>query len=168
EHIRTLTGQHFDPQVVEAFLRLEAHGTHPAQPTILLVDDEEPTLETLNRALSDLFSITTATSCEQALDILARKEIAVIITDQRMPGLSGVQLLERARHIQPETLGILCSAYPDVSALSEALNLGTVRGFIAKPWRAAELRRRVSEVVRQYRPIERPNAFLEINSGKER
>jgi YesN/AraC family two-component response regulator len=96
--------------------------------------------------------VFTANSGEAALEILAREAIAVIVTDQRMPGLTGVQLLERARHIQPAALGIICSAYFDSEALSAALNLGTVRGFIHKPWTMAELRRRISEVLLQRVP----------------
>jgi response regulator RpfG family c-di-GMP phosphodiesterase len=104
----------------------------------------------MSRALSDLFHVFTAHSGTEALAIVAREEIGVILTDQRMPDLTGVELLEQAKRIRPAALGLLCSAHFDRQALADALNLGTVRGFIHKPWRLEELRRRVGEIVQQY------------------
>ncbi|MFL5802377.1 MAG: response regulator [Roseiflexaceae bacterium] len=151
EHIRVLSGTHFDPQIVKAFLRLDMVSAAEPRLALLLVDDEAEIVETLRRALCDEFALFTANSGPAALEILRREEIAVILADQRMPGMTGVQLLEQARHIRPTALGILCSGYFDNAALSEALNLGTVRGFIPKPWQLTDLRRRVNEVVQQYR-----------------
>jgi putative nucleotidyltransferase with HDIG domain len=150
-HIHALSGTHFDPQVVAAFEQLQSVEVHAVPRAVLVVDDEESIVESLRRALNDSYTIYTATSGEAALEILAREQIAVIVTDQRMPGLTGVQLLERAKQISPATSGLLCSGYFDGVALSDALNLGIVRGFIAKPWKIAELRRRVDEVVQHYR-----------------
>jgi PAS domain S-box-containing protein len=149
--IRELSGIHFDPQVVEAFLSMD--DEEPAKPkfAILIVDDEQDIVQALRRSLSEQYTIYTASSGVEALEILANEDIAVILTDQNMPSLTGVQLLERAKHIRPDVLGIICSAHFDNAALGAALNLGTVRGFIHKPWTLAELRRRVSEVALQYR-----------------
>jgi PAS domain S-box-containing protein len=149
--IRELSGIHFDPQVVEAFLSLDNKVPAEAQFSILIVDDEDDIMQALSRSLCDQYTVYTASSGVEALEILANEDIAVILTDQRMPGLTGVQLLERAKHIRPDTLGIICSAHFDSAALGAALNLGMVRGFIHKPWTLAELRRRVSEVALQYR-----------------
>jgi PAS domain S-box-containing protein len=151
EHIRTLAGTHFDPQVVEAFLTLDLQGPVEERLAILIVESDRGIAEVIGKSLYDQYTVYLAGSGDEALEVLAREVIAVILTDQRIPGLTGVQLLERARHLQPDALGIICSAYIDSTALSEALNLGTVRGFIHKPWTMAELRRRVNEVARQYR-----------------
>jgi PAS domain S-box-containing protein len=151
ERIRELSGTHFDSRVVEVFMTLDVQEPVEARLAILIVDDDHDIVDALRRSLCDQYTVYTAGSGVEALETLAREEIAVILTDQRMPGLTGVQLLERARHIQPAALGIICSAHFDSAALGEALNLGTVRGFVHKPWRMAELRRRVSEVVLQYR-----------------
>src|SRR6185436_9179096 len=137
-------------RIVEAFLTLDAQEPAEERLAILIVDDDCNNTEALCRSLIDQYTVHVAGSGEQALEVLTRESIAVILTDQRMPGLTGVQLLERARHVQPAALGIICSAYFDSPALSEALNLGTVRGFIPKPWTIADLRRRVSEVALQY------------------
>jgi response regulator RpfG family c-di-GMP phosphodiesterase len=100
--------------------------------------------------LQDRYTVCTAGSGQEALDLLARQEIAVILTDQRTPGLTGVQLLERAKHLSPATLGILSLGYSDSMVLSDTLNLGTERGFIPKPWNIAELRRQVDQVMREF------------------
>jgi PAS domain S-box-containing protein len=150
-YIQEQSGTHFDPRVVEAFLRL-----HPGTPDderlgVLLVDDEVQITQMLRRHLEDSFVVFTATNSNQALDILSREKIAVMLTDQRMPVISGLQLLERARYISPATLGILCSGYFDYDVLGQALNIGNVRGYIQKPWNVDELRRRIHEVAQQYR-----------------
>ncbi|KAB8145521.1 response regulator [Chloroflexia bacterium SDU3-3] len=153
EHIQAAAGSHFDPQVVEAFLRLHAIDTTEQRLSILIVDDEEHIATTAHRLLNDQFIVFSTTSPDEALDILAREPIAIILSDQRMPQMTGVQLLERARHLRPTTLGILSSAYFDNDALTEAINLGNVRGYIQKPWNAIELRRRVNEVAQIYRAM---------------
>jgi response regulator RpfG family c-di-GMP phosphodiesterase len=151
EHIRGLAGTHFDPRVVEAFLNFEAQQQAEKRIAILVVDDDQDITEVISRTLNDQYMVHVAGSGDEALEVLGRESIAVILTDQRMPGLTGVQLLERARHVQPSALGIICSAYFDTAALSDALNIGTVRGFIHKPWTTAELRWRIGEVAQQYR-----------------
>jgi response regulator RpfG family c-di-GMP phosphodiesterase len=148
-HLLAASGTHFDPQIVEAFLR------RPLVPiehrlAILIVDDDEMIILLAQRCLQEQFTVFTATSAEQALAIMAGQPIAVILTDQRMPTMTGVQLLERVKHISPQTIGILSSGYLDNDALSEALNLGNVRGFIPKPWVPSELRRRITEVAQHY------------------
>jgi len=153
EHIRSLSGTHFDPQVVEAFLTPERQGQRTARPLLLIVDDDASATEILRLSLCEIYTMFTASSGIEALEILAHEEIAVILTDQRLPGLTGMQLLKRAKHVRPSALGIICSAYFDSATLVEALNLGTVRGFIHKPWTLPELRQRVHEVAQQYQAL---------------
>jgi response regulator RpfG family c-di-GMP phosphodiesterase len=149
EYIRNLSGTHFDPEIVEVFLSLDVPVIAESRLALLLVDDDIGIINVLRRILNNEFTVFTANSGLEALEILAREEIAVILADQRMPGMTGVQLLEQARSIRPEALGILISAYSD-EAMLEALNLGTVRGFIQKPWDLDVLRARVKEVAQQY------------------
>jgi response regulator RpfG family c-di-GMP phosphodiesterase len=151
EHIQSLAGSHFDPQIVEVFLKLVLAEPTLSPCAILVVDDHVDNALAMTRALSDLFNVFTANSGTEALAIVAREEIAIILTDQRMPDLTGVEFLEQAKRLRPDALGLLCSAYFDRQALADALNLGTVRGFIHKPWRLEELRQRVDEVFQQYR-----------------
>jgi len=162
EHIRSLAGTHFDPQVVNAFLQLSRIAEAKARPSVLVVDDDESITHALSRGLGDLFSVFTANSGGAALAVLEREEIAVILTDQRMPGMTGLELLERARQIRPLTLGILSSAYIDQNAQANALALDTVRAYLPKPWSLIELRRQVREVAQQYQDAIRQSAQLSI------
>lgn len=125
-------------------------GEPAGRPAILVVDDEPAITRSLVRSLRDRFTVFTATTADEALEIIAREPIAVILTDQRMPDLSGVQLLEKARDLRPQAVGILISGYTDVSALVDALNLGNVRGFIPKPWDIQQLRHQLDEALHSY------------------
>lgn len=146
EYIRSESGTHFDPQVVTAFLQLQQSQIGRQRLAVLIVDDESQITFLIQRVLQDMFKIFTASSSEEALRILAEEQIAVVLTDQRMPKMTGVQLMERVKHVSPTTLGILISAHFDNIALTDALNLGNIRGFIHKPWDNLDLRRRVNEV----------------------
>jgi len=156
EYIREQAGKHFDPQVVEAFINSYlSEESSQLKPTILIVDDEESVTRSLARSLKDHFTVLTANSGADALKIVERSDPAVVLTDQRMLGMSGVELLERIRAIKPKSVGILISGYSDAVALTAALNLSTVRGFIPKPWDLDVLRTKLEEAVAQYREISR-------------
>lgn len=127
-----------------------ATNLNPARPRILIVDDDEHVTRSLARSLRDQFIVFTANSAAAALEIMAREDIAVVLTDQRMPGLTGVELLEQIQTIRPDAVGIIISGYTDIVALVDAINLGTVRGYIPKPWDIAELRQRLNSAVHTY------------------
>jgi PAS domain S-box-containing protein len=150
EHIRSLAGTHFDPQVVQVFMALDRAEEAEQKPAVLVVDDNEDLTLAIARGLRDLFRVYTAMSGDAALEVLEREEIAVIVTDQRMPGMTGVELLARARQLRPATLGLLSSAYVDQLVQMRAYEIETVRGFVPKPWNLIELRRQVSEIAQQY------------------
>jgi two-component system response regulator AtoC len=107
---------------------------------ILVVDDEQDNLDAFRFNFRKTFDILTATSGAEALQILADKEAAVVVTDQRMPKMTGVELLREVRVRQPETVGIILTAFTDVDVLIEAINLGQVYRYITKPWDAKEVR----------------------------
>jgi len=162
DYIREQAGTHFDPKIVELFFKnYHVSGSEQSKATILIVDDEENVTRTLARSLKGEFSVLTANSGSDALDIIRRLKPAVVLTDVRMPDLNGVVLLKRTRSINPETIGILISAYSDVDALTAAINLTNVRGFIAKPWDHEELSQKIQEAVIQY------NETLKRNNGNE-
>lgn len=121
-----------------------------SKPAILIVDDDINITRSLARSLRDQFTVFTANAAAEALEIIERERIAVVLTDQRMPGLTGVELLERVRHLRPDAVGIIISGYTDIVALIDAINLGTVRGYIPKPWDIAELRQRLESAVHTY------------------
>lgn len=106
---------------------------------VLIVDDEPQVAAALADALEDDFCVRTASAPDAALAILkADKSIAVVISDQRMPGMSGDEVLARARRVSMATR-ILLTAYADISAVVRAVNEGHIFGYIAKPWQPHEL-----------------------------
>ena len=107
---------------------------------ILVVDDEQDNLDAFRFNFKKTFDILTASGGAEALGILESKEVAVVITDQRMPKMTGVELLREVRNRQPEAVGIILTAFTDVDVLVEAINLGQVYRYITKPWDAKEVR----------------------------
>jgi len=107
---------------------------------ILVVDDEQDNLDAFRFNFRKTFDILTASGGAEALQILADKEVAVVVTDQRMPKMTGVELLREVRNRQPDAVGIILTAFTDVDVLVEAINLGQVYRYITKPWDAKEVR----------------------------
>ena len=141
-------GTHFDPQVVTAFLRITQHDPIEEQETILIVDDEAQILQTLAEDLSGYYQVLTAGGGQAALDMVADTDVAAILTDYSMPGMNGIQLLERVYQSHPDIVGILFSGQITEGILSSAINLGNVRGFISKPCNMAELNLRLEEALK--------------------
>jgi two-component system, NtrC family, response regulator HupR/HoxA len=106
---------------------------------VLVVDDEPRVLDALEAILAAEFRVLTAPSGPAALELLAQHEIAVIVTDYRMPQMSGVELLRRSRELAPEAMRIVLTAYTDVESLMDAINTGGIYHFISKPWDPHEL-----------------------------
>ena len=106
---------------------------------ILFVDDEPQNLVVFRYAMEDHFAVLTATSGEEALRILEGQTVAVLLADQRMPGMGGAELCERAREVQPDAIRIIITAYADIHAAVDAINKGQVSRYLVKPWRNEEL-----------------------------
>ena len=117
----------------------------PDQKTLLLVDDEPSILSALRRLLRrEGYTILTAEGGEAALELLSTNRVQVVVSDQRMPGMSGVELLSRTRELYPDTRRIILSGYSDISTLSDAINRGAVWKFIAKPWNDEALKAEIA------------------------
>lgn len=114
---------------------------HPGK-IILLVDDEEMTLKYFVKGFSGDFNLLTATSVNDALAVLKREgeRIAVVISDQRMPGASGVELLAWIAANRPDVVRILATAYAENEATVAAVNAGSIYRYVHKPWDVKELR----------------------------
>ncbi len=108
---------------------------------ILYVDDEEKSLKYFARAFRDHFRIFTAHSAQEGLAVLEAHadEIAILMTDQRMPGEKGTWLLEKARQLRPDMVRILATAYADMDAAIAAVNTGSIYKYITKPWDPPQL-----------------------------
>jgi two-component system, probable response regulator PhcQ len=103
---------------------------------VLYVDDEERSLKSFERAFGETFKVLTAASATEALNLFESHadDIAVLMTDQRMPGEKGVWLLDKVRQMRPNVLRILATAYSDMQAMIDAVNTGAIYHFVSKPW----------------------------------
>jgi len=117
---------------------------------ILVVDDEPAILESLALTLGSDYRVHTATSGEVGLQILEREEIALIIADQVLPSMSGVEFLEKAIERNPRAIRMMLTGYADIGSLGRAINEGRIYRFITKPWEPDELRLNVRRALEAY------------------
>lgn len=110
------------------------------RPAILYVDDEQANLDTFQRAFGSDYRIVACLSGKDALQRLEEEGFALLIADQRMPGLSGIEICERAIQLSPQTLRIILTAYTESDLLLSAIHRGQVQDYIVKPWRKSELK----------------------------
>lgn len=147
-------------------------------PFVLYVDDDTSNLVVFESGLRDELPVLTAKSGAEALETMRRHEVAVLLTDQRMPGMSGVELIERVRSEYPDTIRMLVTAYSDLEAAIGAINRGHVHLYLRKPWEPVELKlalaqardrylagRRVVELERRLTATERMYALGVIAAG---
>ncbi|WP_024872585.1 EAL domain-containing protein [Tolumonas lignilytica] len=126
---------------------------HPTSPTVketkhvlLLVDDEPSILNALRRTLrSGDYQIITANGAEEAMDALARYDVGVIVSDNRMPGVSGIELLRQVKERYPQIIRIMLSGYADFTSLSAAINAGEIFRFLSKPWEDDQIKSAVRD-----------------------
>ena len=133
----------------------------PQSCAVLFVDDEVNILKSLRRLMMDeVFEVFTASSGEEGLELLtANQQIGVIVSDQRMPGLTGVDFLQRTKDIRPDAIKILLTGYSDINATIDAINKAGALRYLNKPWRDDELLQVVREAVKRH-DLEQENARL--------
>jgi diguanylate cyclase (GGDEF)-like protein len=131
-----------------------------ARPRLLVVDDEPMNLELLERSLHRKYDVVTASGADEALAILKRgDDIALILADYRMPGMSGTQLLAEAVTWTPRAKRVIITGYADVDGIVEAINQGQVHYFVRKPWNHGDLDRTIEQLL-QMRRLEEENRHL--------
>jgi diguanylate cyclase (GGDEF)-like protein len=106
---------------------------------LLVVDDELQILQVVTSLASKDFEVLTASSAEQAKHIIASRDVDIVLTDQGMPGMSGVQLLEWVRQQSPHSVRLMMTGLARLEDAVDAINCGQVHRYIFKPWRPAEL-----------------------------
>ncbi len=127
--------------------------------TLLLVDDEPNILSSLQRLLRhEGYTILTSTSPAAAFDILAKHPVDVVISDQRMPEMSGTEFLSRVRELYPDTLRMVLSGYADLGSVTDAVNRGAIFKFLSKPWEDDALRAQVAEAFRHHETMQARSA----------
>jgi diguanylate cyclase (GGDEF)-like protein len=117
-----------------------------ARPTLLLVDDEPSILSSLKRLLrNEGYRIVTAASGSEGLQVLAEQAVDVIVSDQRMPGMTGVEFLRNVRQLYPDTVRIVLSGFTELQTVTDAVNAGAIYKFLTKPWDDVQLRTHIQE-----------------------
>lgn len=128
----------------------ELTTSHPRQRTLLLVDDEPSMLSALRRLFRrDGYRVLTAGSGAEGLELMATTDVDVIVSDQRMPGMAGVDFLRKAKERWPETIRMTLSGFTDLQTIIDAVNEGAVFKFLVKPWDDERLRDHVAQAFRQ-------------------
>ncbi|HEY4318925.1 MAG TPA: response regulator [Herbaspirillum sp.] len=121
-------------------------GQDQASGVLLLVDDEKNILAALRRLLhQEKYRVLTASSAPEALVILASTPVDVIVSDQRMPDMSGVDFFRTAKEIYPDTVRIMLSGYTELQSVTDAVNEGAIYKFLTKPWDDEQLKAHIAE-----------------------
>jgi response regulator RpfG family c-di-GMP phosphodiesterase len=118
--------------------------------TILYVDDEENNLFSFKATFRIKYQVLTALSGNEALKILESKQVHIIITDQRMPEMTGVEFLEKVIEKFPDPMRILLTGYADMAAVVDAVNKGKIFHYVAKPWNEEELDLTINRAYEKY------------------
>lgn len=120
---------------------------------IMIVDDEPANLRLLERLFRQDYKVITAGSGEDALELLEQHDTSLLITDQRMPNMSGLELLKQTAALRPHMVRMILTGYTDVGTLVEALNSGLVYQYLTKPWSNEELRLTVTRALEHYESV---------------
>lgn len=132
-------------------LALPATESAGSEHTLLIVDDEDNIRKTLVRVLrGEGYRILTASGPGEAFELLARNPVGVILSDQRMPEMTGVEFLSRVKGLYPDTVRIVLSGYIDLESITDSINRGAVYKFLTKPWEDGLLRENLREAFRYY------------------
>ena len=144
-------GAQFDPDLVDTFISIldkkgiagmsEELNQPKTRPTLLFVDDEHHILKSMKRMFMDeKYTVMTASTAEQAFEMLEHIKVDMVISDQKMPGIKGVQLLKTIRLKYPDVVRIMLSGYADLNEAMAAINEASIYKFIMKPWKDDELK----------------------------
>ncbi len=169
-HCDEMQGYYFSrplaPEDCAALLQERRRLTPPAgagrtgQRTLLLVDDEANIVTALERLLRpDGYRIVTAGSAREGLELLAKNSVGVIISDQRMPEMTGIEFFKRVKEIHPETVRIVLSDHTEPQSITDAINESAVYKFLVKPWDDESLRANVRDAFR-HQELARENEHL--------
>ncbi|MEO6810473.1 MAG: hybrid sensor histidine kinase/response regulator [Isosphaeraceae bacterium] len=138
----------------------------PQRYTFLIVDDEPDVLESLRHLFHRRYRVLTASSGTEALRLFDQEPIHVILSDQRMPGMTGDELLSQVRELHPDTIRLLFTGYADIQAVIKAVNQGGIFRYILKPWDVAELETIIGQGADQYNLLaERRRLIAELQTA---
>ena len=125
-------------------------GVVESESTLLVLDDEENIRRSLVRLLRpDGYRILVAATADEAFSLLAAHNVQVVLSDQRMPGMNGTEFLGHVKNLYPDTVRMVLSGFTDVASVTEAINIGAIYKFLAKPWDDDALRAQVRDAFRR-------------------
>jgi CheY-like chemotaxis protein len=159
-----------DPDGLTQLLRSRRTLPVPTQPsrrrTLMLVDDEVAIISALRRLFRrDGYQLVTAHSGAEALELLASHPVDVIVSDQRMPGMTGVEFLRRTKALHPDTIRMTLSGFADLQSIIDAVNEGAIYKFLMKPWDDNRLREHVAQAFEQ-KELADDNRRLQAELGR--
>ena len=130
---------------------------------LLLVDDEENIVRSLVRLLRrDGYNILTANSGKEGLEVLSQNSgIGVIVSDQRMPEMSGVEFLSEVKELYPDTVRIVLSGYTDLNSVTDAINRGAIYKFLTKPWEDDLIRENIKGAFKHFELVKENKRLTE-------
>ena len=117
---------------------------------VLYVDDEPENLRIFELTFGREFAIHTALSGEEGLEIINTRPVALVLSDHRMPGMTGAEFLARAAELDPKTVRMMVTAYGDAATLQDAINNGSIYRFIPKPWEPDDVRTTMIRAIEAY------------------
>lgn len=145
------------------------NGTERKRQTLLIVDDEVDVLESLRHQFHRTYRVLTSPSGDEAIRLLRDNDVEVILSDQRMPGMSGDVLLRQARELKPDTIRMLFTGYADIQAVINAVNQGHIFRYILKPWDSVELEGIIRQGIEQHELLaERRRLIAELQEANAR
>ena len=136
---------------------------------LLYVDDEENNLISFKATFRFKYNVTTALSAAEAMEILEKKSMEIIITDQRMPNMTGIEFLEKVLEKYPDPMRILLTGYADMNAVIDAVNKGKIYHYLSKPWNEEELDQAIQsayEVYTQNQEVKIMNEKLAVSNDQ--
>jgi two-component system, response regulator PhcR len=138
-------------------------STMVAKPCLLVVDDEPDLVQSVKDLLRLDYNVLIATRAREALSILEREHVQIVMSDQRMPEMTGVEFLKRVKEAYPDAIRLLFTAYADLSAVIDAINQGNVYRYLSKPWEPDELHAVLNQAMDKYRlQAERKQLIQEV------
>lgn len=136
---------------------------------ILYVDDEENNLISFKATFRIKYKVLTAISGDEAMKVLSENKVEIIITDQRMPNMTGVEFLEKVLVLYPDTMRILLTGYTDMAAVVDAINKGKIFHYLTKPWDETELEmtiQRAHETYLEQQKVKQMNESLSTSNDQ--
>jgi two-component system, NtrC family, response regulator AtoC len=128
---------------------------------IVVVDDEQDNLDAFRFNFRKHFELLTASGGLEALELLRTIDPAVIVTDQRMPQMTGIELLHQAAELRPDAVGLIVTAFTDVDVLIEAVNMGHVYRYVTKPWDSREMRSVLRQAIERFHLVRENKRLVE-------